>query len=322
MAFYYYGLRAVIVTLISVVTSVVVDFLASSACHKKFDWSDASPIMDGLLLALLMPATVPYSVMFISAVFMTAIGKYAFGGNKNLIFHPVAAAYAFCSFTWSNAIIRFPIPEPFGNLPLDSVISDNLAHSFTYNFDNGAVGTFSFLDMLWGKLVGPMGTSNVLIILICGLAMYFFSDISKTVFFTGIATNVLMFVLFPTNATGVEAVAYSFTTGSYMFVLIFMASDGRIAPKEPLAKFIYSLIIGVVAYVLRRYTIIENGAVFSFLIACIFKGELDRLSLALESNYQKLSQRANKKWSEYVSKRKQQADKTSSEVKTEEVQKG
>lgn len=283
MAFYYYGLRAVIVTLVAVVSAVLTDYICCAIMKRKFDWYDPSPAMSAILLALLMPASVPYPIMAFSCVFMVAVAKYAFGGNRNLIFSPVAVTYAFSSITWSQYIMRYPIPEPFGNVPLDNIVTDNLVHSFTYMLDNSAAGTFSLLDIVWGKLAGPMGTSAVLIILISGVALYLFGDIEPTVFFTGIAANVLLNVLFPGNIIGWEAFLYSLVTGSYMFTLVFMAGDRRFVPKHELAQFLYALTVAVAAFLFRRFTIIENGAVFGLMFAGLMRDEFDRWSLSIHN---------------------------------------
>ncbi len=307
MAYYYYGIRVLILTLIAIVTSVIVDYVCASLMKRKFDWSDQSPVMDALLLTLLMPASVSYIIMAISTVFMVVVGKYAFGGNKNLIFSPVAVAYAFCSFNWSNVLMRYPVPTPFGEVSLAPTITDNLTHSFTYNFDNGSAGTFSLLDMLWGKLTGPMGTSCVLIIMICAVALYFFGDVSTTVLFTGVAANVLLFVIFPQNAFGWQAACYSLVTGSYMFVLVFMANDHRILPKHELSRFLYSLTVAVLAFLLRRFTVIENGAVFALLIACVFNSEFDRLSEFLLRALDNLNAKLEAKHLQFKQKREERA---------------
>ena len=92
MAFYYYGLRAVIVTLISVGVSLLTEYICCQIVKKRFRLVDTSPIMSGMILALLMPASVPYKVVIFAAVFMIAVCKFAFGGNNNLIFSPAAVA--------------------------------------------------------------------------------------------------------------------------------------------------------------------------------------------------------------------------------------
>ena len=56
MAFYYYGLRAVIVTLISVGVSLLTEYICCQIVKKRFRLVDTSPIMSGMILALLMPA--------------------------------------------------------------------------------------------------------------------------------------------------------------------------------------------------------------------------------------------------------------------------
>lgn len=284
LAIYYYGWRVVIVTLVAVVTSVLTDYICTQVMKRKFDPHDPSPAMSGILLALLMPASVPYYVMAFACVFMIAVAKYAFGGNNNLIFSPVAVSYAFSSITWSRYIMRYPTPTPFGSISLANTVSDNLTHSFTYALDNDSAGTFSILDILLGKLAGPMGTGAILLILICGVAMYMFGDIEPTVFFTGIAANVLLGVLFPGNATGWQAFVYTLVSGSYMFTLVFMACDRRFVPKHQIAQFLYAMVIAVSAFLLRKYTSIENGAVFGLLIANIFRDEFDRWVVAFDKH--------------------------------------
>ncbi len=282
MAYYYYGLRAVLVAAVSVVASVAADYVCCSAMHKKFDWTDESPLMSGLLLALLMPASVPYTVMAFAAVFMTVICKHAFGGNSNLIFCPVCTAYIFALLCFPSYIVRYPVPQPFGSVPLGNIVSENLTHSYTYYLDDGTASAFSLLDLVWGKLAGPMGSSAVLIILICAVALYFFRDIPTVAFFSGLAANVFISVLFPVGETGWYAVLNSLAAGSFLFVFVFMACDPRYVPKRAFSQLIYGVIFAAGAFIIRRNTTIENGAVFMMPLICVFRDEFDRLTDSLE----------------------------------------
>lgn len=278
MAFYFYGLRAVLITAISVVASLLTEYICCCATGKKFDFKDTSPIMSGMLLALLLPASASYKIVVFAGIFMIAICKYAFGGNDNLIFSPVAVTYVFIALTWPNSILRYPKPEPFGSLSLIPEITDVLDRSFTYYADI-SLNSASYLDIIWGKLAGPMGTMSVLIIMICAISLYFFRDFPAPVFFSAVAANVLLFVLFPFSSVGWTSVLYSFVTGSFMFVLVFMACDYRFAPKHPFAQTLYGIIFAALSFVLRKYCEIENSAVFALLIVCIFSSELDRFDV-------------------------------------------
>ena len=287
MAFYYYGFRATLVTIISVGISLLTEYICCQIVKKKFRLVDTSPIMSGMILALLMPASVPYRVVIFAAVFMIAVCKYAFGGNNNLIFSPAAVAYAFCALTWPNSVLRYPSPAPFGRLPLSSDIPDVMVRSFTHNVDV-SLSSSSDLDIIWGKLAGPMGTSCVLIILICAVSLYFFRDIPPSAFFSAVASNTLLFVLFPISASGWTAAMYSVVTGSFMFVLVFMACDLRFVPKRGFAQALYGIAFSTVSFVLRKYCGFENSAVFGFLIASVFSSELDRFDLFAGNKLSKL----------------------------------
>lgn len=287
MSYYYYGLRALITVLISVAASLLTECICCGVLKKKFDRKDLSPVMSGIILALLMPASVPYEVMAISGVMMVSVFKYAFGGNKNLIFNPAAAAYAFAALTWPSDVLRYPAPQPFGKLSLASTVPDILGRSFTYYAD-ASMGSASYLDIIWGKLTGPMGTSCALVIAICAISMYFFRDIPYNVFFSAIASNVLLFVCYPFAATGWQAVLYSLISGSFLFVLVFMACDRRFTPKQPFAQILYGVIFSVSAFLLRKYSGLENSAVLALLIVCVFTSELDRVDNLLFSGFERL----------------------------------
>lgn len=283
IAYYFYGVRAIIVSAISVGVSVVTEYLCDCLMKKRFDWSDTSSVMSGMLLALMMPASVPYRVIIFASAVMSSVFKCAFGGRNNLIFSPAAAAYALAVITWPASILRYPSPVPFGKLPLVSDIPDVLGRSFTYYADN-SISSASYLDIVWGKLAGPMGTSCALVILICAVSLYFFKDIPSPVFFSAIAVEVLLFVLFPFSATGWQAMLYSLVTGSFLFVLTFMACDYRFVPERKLAQIIYGGAFAALSFVLRKYAGFENGAVFALLIVSIFVSELDRFDIFVTAN--------------------------------------
>ena len=271
IAFYYYGVRAVLVVAISCFASVFSDYIASVTRRIKFDWTDLSPVMSGALLALLMPATVPYTVMAFSACFMSLICKNAFGGNKNPIFCPVCLAYIFTSFCFPSYVLRYPQPTPFGKLPLTNIVADGLGYSYTYSLDNGSASAFSLLDIIWGKLAGPMGAMAVSIIIIAGVSLYFFGDIPSAAFFSGFGANVLINVISPVGEPGWYAVLNSLVAGSFLFVLVFMACDFRYVPKRIFSQAVYGVLFALSSYYIRKYTIIENGAVFSLPLLCILK---------------------------------------------------
>lgn len=272
-----------IVVAISVVTSVLSEYICTSLMRRKYDWRDPSPIANGIMLALLMPASVPYGVMIFSSAFMSSVMEYAFGGHHNRIFHPVATAYLFAALCWPSSVLRYPTPTVFGNLSLSSTLTDALDRSFTHYVDV-SLSSSSWLDIVWGRLAGPMGTSCVILILIVTIALYCFRDIPAPVLFSAVATEVLLFICFPISATGWQAALYSIVTGSYMYVLTFMVCDPYFAPSNAFGQTLYGFAYGLVAFLLHKFSGYEDSSVLALMVISIFATEFDRFAIFVIDN--------------------------------------
>ncbi len=266
--------------------------------HRKYDWRDPSPYANGIMLALLMPASVPYSIIIFASAFMSSVMKYAFGGHHNRIFHPVAAAYLLSALCWPSSVLRYPTPAVFGNISLSESLTDALDRSFTHYVDV-SLSSSSWLDILWGKLAGPMGTSCVILILIVTIALYCFHDIPAPVLFSGIATEVLLFILFPISATGWQAALYSIVTGSYMYVLAFMVCDPCFTPSNGFGQALYGFAYGLTAFLLRKFSGYEDSSVLALMVVSIFPTEFDRFAVFITDNLSRFGSFVVTKFEEY-----------------------
>ncbi len=266
--------------------------------RRKYDWRDPSPIAHGIMLALLMPASVPYGVMIFASAFMSSVMKYAFGGHHNRIFHPVATAYLLSALCWPSSVLRYPTPTIFGNLSLSSTLTDALDRSFTHYVDV-SLSSASWLEILWGRLAGPMGTSCVILILICTVAIYCFRDIPAPVLFGGVASEVLLFICFPISATGWQAALYSLVTGSFMYVLTFMVCDPCFTPSNSFGQALYGIAYGLTAFLLRKFSGYEDSSVLALMIVSIFAPEFDRFAIFVTDNLDRFRYFAVTKIEEY-----------------------
>ncbi len=286
MAYYYYGLRALIVIGISVAVSVITEYICCLAMKKKYDWLDFSSINSGILIALLMPASVPYRIIVFTSAFMASVCKQAFGGRTNLIFNPVAVAYIFSALAWPLYVLRYPAPQPFGSLPLQSEITDVLGRSFTYLIDSSQSAA-NYLDILCGRLAGSMGGYAVLIIAVCMIALICMKNLPLSVIIPAVGVNFALHILYPLTYNGHEAALYSLVTGSFMFVLTFMACEPELTPKSTIARVLYGSLFSVLTFVLRRVCGLENSAVYALVIVEIFVLELDKYAAIVESRFRR-----------------------------------
>ncbi len=278
MAVFYYGWRALIVTAVSVLTCYVCDVTCVYFRKNKLILTDFSAVSTAIIFAMLMPASVPYPILIVSCIIMIIIGKQAFGGNENPVFSTVAVGYAFASLCWKEAILLFPTPVPMGQLDLSSSISGKLMHSFTYTIGKVSVPATSPLDLLLGRFLGPMGTTHIIVLLVCAVCLSGRRSISFLTFFTGLSTLLANAFFFPLSirASRFSSVEYELISGASVFILIFIAADLKTAPKTKIGRAIYGIIIALLTIIFRGYANIETGMIFAILIANVLSDTTDK----------------------------------------------
>ena len=81
VSFYYFGIGAMAVTAVSVLSCIAVEYLVQRFLLKGENTiTDGSAIVTGLLLSLNLPSNLPLWIVVIGAVAAIGIGKMPFGG--------------------------------------------------------------------------------------------------------------------------------------------------------------------------------------------------------------------------------------------------
>lgn len=90
-----FGLSALKVISISILSCVCTEALIQKSRGKKITVADGSAVLTGLLLAYNLSSSVPFWIPMTGGVFAIAVCKQAFGGLGANIFNPALAARAF-----------------------------------------------------------------------------------------------------------------------------------------------------------------------------------------------------------------------------------
>ena len=96
---YFFGFRALAVTLVSVAGCVFFEWLCSRIMKFTCKVNDLSAVVTGVLLAFVCPVTIPYWCILIGDFFAIVIVKQLFGGIGRNFVNPALAARAFL-FSW------------------------------------------------------------------------------------------------------------------------------------------------------------------------------------------------------------------------------
>lgn len=271
------GWRALIICLVSVLTCMLTDAVFCRMTKKTYNPKDLSTIASGLCLCLMMPASVPYGIVFCGGILAMGV-KHIFGGKDNYIFNPTCAAVAFLIICFPGDMLFYPQrgiqPEIFGT-------STNLVQGIeSYLLKIGTAPSVSLLDMLIGNYVGPLGTTHFLVLLVSGICLMARRSMSGIVTTVGLGSYFALTALFPVYSSISETVMLELMSGYLIFGFIFLASDPQTVPKTVPARIVYGLIIGIIGCLFRHFGKVEGSFIFILLIANAVSLHLDSICAA------------------------------------------
>ena len=100
---YFFGYRSLSVIAVSIGMALLTEYLVKRLRRREFVM-DGSAIVTGLLLALILPPTIPLWMVAVGSIFSIAIVKEAFGGLGHNIFNPALGGRAFMVACFSARI--------------------------------------------------------------------------------------------------------------------------------------------------------------------------------------------------------------------------
>ena len=90
-----FGMRALLVTLVCVAAAAAAEWACGMVLYHRNTVKDLSSVVTGLLLALTLPATVPYWVAAVGSIFAVVVVKGLCGGLGKNVFNPALGARCF-----------------------------------------------------------------------------------------------------------------------------------------------------------------------------------------------------------------------------------
>ena len=149
----FYGWSELLVLGVSVASCMLLEFLITKYMLKKpCTLGDWSAVVTGVLLALNLPATTPWWVVFIGAVVAIGVAKLTFGGLGQNVFNPAIAGRVFLLISFPTYMTDWTKPAGF--------ISNAAVDAYTGATPLGLVGEggveaikgLDYLDMLFWNI--------------------------------------------------------------------------------------------------------------------------------------------------------------------------
>lgn len=281
VAVYYNGIRALTLTVVSVLSCIIFEYIYRRIAGKRRSIDDLSAVITGIIIAFCMPVSAPIWFPIVGGFFAIVIVKQLFGGLGYNIFNPAAAAVCFLTVTWPGIISVYPqATAKFAafNTPVNFETGVTVLSSLK----NGTLPNNNFFEMLIGYTPGNMGTMPILVIIIAAFVLLYRRIINWRIPLAFLGTVALIALIFPRCPSGrADSVFYELMSGSVAFVAVFMATDPVTSPVTKIGRYIYGILCGIFTMFMRYNGIYPEGAFFAVLLMNPFVLALDRLAWRL-----------------------------------------
>lgn len=264
---YQFGIDALIVIAISVATCVVSELLFELIAKKPITVFDYSAVVTGLILAINLPATVPWWIPVIGGVFAIIAVKMLFGGLGQNFMNPALAARCFLLISFTSIMNDFSVDGVSGATPLALLKAGE---------------TPDVLTLFLGFHGGCIGEVSALAILIGGLYLMIKKVISPRIPITYILSTLAFIViinLVSGNDLSVNYLAGELFSGGLLVGAFFMATDYATSPITAKGQILYGVILGLLTSLFRMLGSSAEGVSYAIIIGNLLVPIIEKITI-------------------------------------------
>ena len=283
-------LRMLPLIVVSYVVGLGIEFMFAQIRHHEVN---EGYLVTGLIIPMIVPVTTPLWQLALAVAFAVVLGKEVFGGSGMNFLNPALVARAFLFFSYPTHMSGDSVW-----IAADLWGSDAIAGATPLGeLAAGTMPTASALDMLIGTIPGSTCETSVIAILL-GAVVLLVSGIASwrtmlAVMLGGGAMG-LLFNLIGANTYMQLPFYYHYLIGGFMFGAVFMATDPVTSAQTNTGKWIYGVLIGLFAVLLRVVNpAYPEGMMLSILLMNSFAPLIDHCVVA--SNIRRRAKRAARK---------------------------
>ena len=267
----FYGWQELLVLCVSVASCVLLEWAITKYLLKQPSTiADYSAVITGILLALNVPYTTPWWVIFIGAVVAIGVAKMTFGGIGQNIWNPalVGRVFLLVSFptymtTWNHPQGLFGADAISGPTPLGA-IQEGLMQGSTIQELTSA---YDYKSLLFANLGGSAGEVCALALL-AGFVYLCCRRVIKpwitlSIFATVALTSLIFWSIDPSRITDP---LFNLLTGGLILGACFMATDYVTSPMSLWGGVIFGVGIGFLTMMIRYFGSYPEGVSFAILI--------------------------------------------------------
>lgn len=296
-AVYFFGVRALWVILIGVVSAVITEALLQKLSKKPITITDGSALLTGLLLAYNVSADVPLWLPAIGSIFAIAVGKMVFGGLGYNPMNPALVGRAFLMASWPTHMTIFSGSIPRGGTvsgidlmteatPLNvfKISKDILAHQGDYAIEkvtqaHEAIAKLydNIGNLFFGRIGGCIGETSAFLLLLGAAYLMYKRYIGWKIPFAYVGTVALLAWIFGgTDGLFSGNALFHIFSGGVIIGAFYMATDMVTSPVTYRGRLIFGVGCGAITMLIRLVGGYPEGVSYSILLMNLVVPLLDR----------------------------------------------
>ena len=249
---YFFGMNALMLTVVSVISCVVAEVFMQKLFKKKVTVSDLSAVITGILLAFNLPASAPWWMPVFGGFFAICIVKQIFGGIGSNFMNPALAARAAIMASWPGLITNYITPDGVASAtPLQLMKA-------------GTTGELpSLMDMAIGNIGGVIGETCSILLVLGGIYLIVKKVIDWKIPCLYILTTIVLLAAFGVD---ISLLPYHILGGGLIVGAFFMATDFVTCPVTPNGRIIFAIGCGIITAIIRVYGGMAEGVSYAIIL--------------------------------------------------------
>ncbi len=274
-----FGVRALLVTAVSVVACVVFEWLYCKLLKRPNPISDLSAVVTGIILAMNVPVGMPIGQLIIGDLVAIIVVKQLFGGIGMNFANPALVGRIVLFISFAGSMNKWVFPD---------AAVDQLSKA-TPLLAVADPSKLSLLDLFMGIHGGVLGETCALAIVLGLIYLVATKTISIAIPASYVGSVFVFYLIATRDLHGALAAVLS---GGLLFGAVFMATDYVTSPFTLKGKLVYGVCLGIVTFAIRYWGSYTEGVSFALLFMNLWVPYINDLTRQTPYGYIKPAKKA------------------------------
>ncbi len=286
---YYFGIRALEVVLIAVISSVVIEAALQKIMRREVTVTkDGHAILIGLIFGLILPAHIPWWAIVVGVFTGLLVGKHVYGGLGSNPFNPILVGWASLKLGFmSHMDISGSILGITKFEGMTALVEDYSYFSEGYGIESwsglgGKIKLLIYVLIGWKplpgeELIGCVGQICALAIIIGAIYLFWKKYISWHAPVGFLAAVLLFSILFGEKDYLYPYILVQLLSGGTLLAAFFIITDPTTTPVTSIGMLVFGAMAGIITMIGRLWGSWVDPIWFSILVANGFTPLIDRL---------------------------------------------